>query len=290
MFQGNIVALITPMEADGRLALDRLPGLLDHLLDGGVNGVVAAGTTGESATLEAGEFDALLEAVIAHIDGRGPVLAGTGSASTAHAVEQTRRAAALGADAALVVTPYYNRPTQPGLRAHYETVEEASDLPIVLYNVPSRTAVDLDNATTLALADIPGIVGIKDATGDVARGAALIAGAPEGFAVYSGDDDTVPALMLAGGAGNISVTANIAPKQVADVCAAALAGDAQAVDQLNADLVGLNTAMFLESNPMPVKYALTRMGRIGAGIRLPLLLPEGDAAAVVDAALVEAPQ
>lgn len=271
MFQGNIVALITPMDADGRLAPDRLPGLLDYLLEGGVNGIVAAGTTGESATLEPAEFETLLEAVISHVDGRVPVLAGTGSASTTHAVAQTRRAADLGADAALVVTPYYNRPTQPGLRAHYEAVAEASELPIVLYNVPSRTAVDLQPATVAALAAHPGIVAVKEAVPGPERVRALVEACGDEFTVLSGDDDSCAEAMLAGARGVISVVSNLAPALLGSVCRHALAGDGEGARAAHDRLRPLLEQMSVETNPIPVKWGAYELGLVGPGIRLPLV-------------------
>jgi 4-hydroxy-tetrahydrodipicolinate synthase len=285
MIRGSIVALVTPMLADGRIDFPALRSLLDWHVSAGTAAVVAVGTTGESATLDVDEHLEVIRACREHLAGRIPLIAGTGANSTQEAIELTQRAADLGVDACLLVTPYYNRPTQRGLFEHFRTVAEAVRIPQILYNVPSRTAVNLDNATTLRLAGLDNIVGIKDATGDLVRGRELIDAAPEGFAVYTGDDGTAVEFLLAGGDGNISVTANIVPEQVATVCRLALAGDAGAARAANDRLAELNAALFVEANPMPVKYALARLGRIQSGIRLPLTLPEGEAAAIIDAAL-----
>lgn len=271
MFHGNLVALITPMEADGRLALDRLPALIDHLLAGGVSGVVAAGTTGESAALSPLEFETLLAAVVEQVDGRMAVLAGTGSPSTETAVARTRRAAALGADAALVVTPYYVRPTQAGLHAHYETIAETSEIPVVLYNVPTRTAVDLAPATVGQLAEHPNIVGVKDAVPGAERVLALRAECGDQFAVLSGDDDSCAEAMLAGAQGVISVAANLAPGLLTAVCDSALAGDAPAAQAARKRLQPLFAQLSVETNPIPVKWGAYEMGLVGPGIRLPLM-------------------
>ncbi|MEM1403279.1 MAG: 4-hydroxy-tetrahydrodipicolinate synthase [Pseudomonadota bacterium] len=290
MITGSIVALVTPMNPDGSLDWEALRELLDWHVSSGTAAIVAVGTTGESATLDVDEHLQVVRFCVEHLSGRIPVIAGTGANSTSEAIHLTQGAASAGANACLLVTPYYNRPSQRGLYAHYRAVAEAVDVPQILYNVPSRTAVDLTNETALALAEVDGIVGIKDATGDLDRARELIDRRPEGFAVYSGDDATACGLMLLGGDGNISVTANVAPATVAALCAAALSRQEERAKALDASLGGLNEALFVEANPMPVKYALAKMARIGAGIRLPLLLPEGDAAAIVDAALAEAPQ
>jgi len=283
--RGSIVAIVTPMRGDGAVDYAALASLLDWHVASGTAAVVAVGTTGESATLDVDEHLAVIEHCVAHLAGRMPVIAGTGANSTQEAIELTQRAAAAGADACLLVTPYYNRPTQRGLFEHFRAVAEAVAVPQILYNVPSRTAVDLSNETTLRLAELDRITGIKDATGDLERGRALINAAPADFAVYSGDDGTATELMLSGAAGNISVTANVMPERAAALCAAAQAGDRGRAMELNRSLEGLNAALFVEANPMPVKYALARLGRIQKGIRLPLTWPEGDAAAAVDAAL-----
>lgn len=271
MFEGCIAALVTPMDGDGRIEFDRLPPLLDHLLRGGVQGVVVAGTTGESATLAAGEFEALLEAVTGHLCGRIPVLAGTGSPSTAVAIERTRTAERLGADGALVVTPYYNRPTQRGLRVHYEAIAASSDLPVVLYNVPARTAVDLLPETVAELANHPQIVAVKEAVPARSRIEELLQRCEGRIAVLSGDDATCGDAMLAGARGVISVVANVAPEPTAELCDRALAGDGPGTTEAAARLAPLLGCLGVETNPIPVKWALHEMGLAGPGIRLPLL-------------------
>jgi 4-hydroxy-tetrahydrodipicolinate synthase len=285
MIRGSIVALVTPMHGDGSIDWPALDALLDWHVAAGTAAVVAVGTTGESATLGVEEHLQFITHCVRSLDGRIPLIAGTGANSTEEAIELSRGAAGAGADACLLVTPYYNRPTQRGLFEHFRAIAEAVDIAQLLYNVPSRTAVDMDNATTLRLAEIENIVGIKDATGDLQRGRELLAAVPQGFAVYSGDDATAVELILAGAQGNISVTANVLPERLAEVCAAALAGDADRARALNAGLAQINRALFVEANPMPVKYAMERLGRIRKGIRLPLTWPEGEAAAVIDAAL-----
>lgn len=287
MITGSIVALVTPMHGDGSLDWEALDGLLDWHLAAGTAAIVAVGTTGESATLDPEEHVAVVRHCVSRLQGRMPVIAGTGSNSTQEAIDLSREAAAAGADACLLVTPYYNRPSQRGLARHYEAIAAAVSIPQILYNVPSRTAVDLHNETALALAEVEGIVGIKDATGDLARGRELIKGAPRGFAVYSGDDGTAAALMLAGGKGNVSVTANLVPERMAALCRAALAGDADTTERLDRELAALNKVLFVEANPMPIKYAMAKIGRMGPGIRLPLVALEGDSAAAVDAVLAE---
>ncbi len=283
--RGSIVALVTPMLADGSIDYEALAGLLDWHAASGTAGVVAVGTTGESATLHVEEHLEVIGFCVERLAGRIPLIAGTGANSTQEAIELTGGAARLGADACLLVTPYYNRPTQRGLFEHFRAIAEAVDVAQILYNVPSRTAVDMSNETTLRLAALDRIVGIKDATGDVDRGRRLIQAAPADFAVYSGDDGTAAELILAGASGNISVTANVVPQRVAAVCASALAGDAERTHALNSELAALNEALFVEANPMPVKYALAKLGKIREGIRLPMTWTEGEAAAVVDAAL-----
>ncbi|MEO0435365.1 MAG: 4-hydroxy-tetrahydrodipicolinate synthase [Pseudomonadota bacterium] len=285
MITGSIVALVTPMHADGSVDWESLDGLLDWHLSCGTAAIGAVGTTGESATLDVSEHLSVIKHCVEKLAGRLPVIAGTGANSTREALVLTEKAAELGADACLLVTPYYNRPNQRGLFEHFQAVADAVSVPQILYNVPGRTAVDLSNDTTLRLAELDNIVAIKDATGDLDRGRQLIAEAPSGFAVYSGDDDTAVELILAGAKGNISVTANVVPKTLADLCAIALNGETENARELQAALKPLNDALFIESNPMPVKYALYRLGRIQNGIRLPLVLPEGEHAAIVDAAL-----
>lgn len=285
MITGSIVALVTPMHADGSLDWESLERLLDWHLTSGTAAVVAVGTTGESATLDVEEHLAVIRHCVSHLAGRLPVIAGTGSNSTREAIDLSRAAAEVGADACLLVTPYYNRPTQRGLLAHFRAIADAVDLPQILYNVPGRCAVDMTNDTVLELAALPRVVGIKDATGDLNRGRDLIGRIPADFAVYSGDDATAGQLMLAGAHGSISVTANVRPDRVTALCAAAIAGDRERTEVLDSELAGLNAALFFEPNPMPVKYLLWHLGRIGPGIRLPLTLPEGQMAARIEAAL-----
>ncbi len=270
MITGSIVALVTPMHADGSVDWAALERLLDLHLEAGTSAIGAVGTTGESATLSVDEHCEVIKRCVDYMAGRLPVVAGTGSNSTREAIELTEAAAAAGADAALLVTPYYNRPTQRGLYEHFKAIAAAVDIPQILYNVPGRTCVDMSNETVARLAGLNNIVGIKDATGDVARGRELIALCGEQIAIYSGDDATAMELMLAGGRGNISVTANVAPLQMAELCRLALAGERAAAEELNARLAPLNEALFLEANPIPVKWALYRRGLIEEGIRLPL--------------------
>jgi len=270
MITGSIVALVTPMHADGSIDWAALERLLDMHVEAGTAGIGAVGTTGESATLDMAEHCQVIEHCVKYIAGRIPVVAGTGSNSTREAIELTEAAAAAGADACLLVTPYYNRPSQQGLFEHFRTVAETVDIPQILYNVPGRTAVDMNNDTVLRLAELDNIVGLKDATGDVARGRDLVSRCGPDFAVYSGDDPTAMELMLAGGSGNISVTANVAPVQVAEMCRLALAGDREKAAAIDDRLAPLNSALFLEANPIPVKWALFHRGLIEPGIRLPL--------------------
>lgn len=274
MISGSIVALVTPMHADGSIDWAALERLLDMHMAAGTAAIVAVGTTGESATLNVPEHCQVIKHCIQHVQGGIPIIAGTGSNSTSEAIELTAEAAAAGADACLLVTPYYNKPSQRGMYEHFRAVAEAVDIPQILYNVPGRTAVDLDNETVLRLAEVDNIVGIKDATGDPARARDLIARCPDGFAIYSGDDPTAMELMLAGGHGNISVTANIAPALVAELCALAMAGDREAAAAVDKRLEALNSALFVEANPIPIKWAMARRGLIGEGIRLPMTVLE----------------
>ncbi len=275
MITGSIVALVTPMHTDGSVDWAGLERLLDLHMEAGTAAIGAVGTTGESATLSVPEHCEVIKRCVAHVNGRIPIVAGTGSNSTREAVELTRAAADAGADACLLVTPYYNRPTQEGLYLHFKALAEAVPIPQILYNVPGRTAVDMVNDTVARLADLENIVGIKDATGDLARGRELIARCGDRIAVYSGDDATAMELILAGGKGNISVTANIAPAQMAELCRHALAGDRAAAEGVNNCLSALNRALFLEANPIPIKWALAQRGLIEPGIRLPLTELDG---------------
>lgn len=267
---GSIVALVTPMHHDGSVDWDALKKLVEWHIEQGTHSIVAVGTTGESATLDVEEHAQVIEAVIKAVAGRIPVIAGTGANSTREAIELTETARKLGADAALLVTPYYNKPTQEGLYQHYKAVAEAVDLPQILYNVPGRTGVDMHNDTVIRLADVDRIVGIKDATGDLNRGHDLINRLNQKIAVYSGDDATAYRLILLGAQGNISVTANVAPGVMSQVCEAAKAGNREQAEQLNNSIAVLHQVLFCESNPIPVKWALSDMGLIGTGIRLPL--------------------
>lgn len=265
------MAIVTPMLPSGALDVDAFKSFLDWHLAEGTNGFVVAGTTGESPTLAVEEHVELIRVAVEHVAGRAPVIAGAGANSTSEAIELTREAKKVGADASLSVVPYYNRPTQEGLYQHFSKVAEAVDLPMILYNVPGRTGCDLGHDATLRLAQVPNIIGIKDATGDVGRGALLLAQAPESFVVYSGDDPSAAALMLMGARGNISVTANVAPRLMQQLCAAALAGDVAQTRAINQRLALLNRNLFLEPNPIPVKWALAQMGLTKLGYRLPLV-------------------
>lgn len=288
MIKGSIVAIVTPMHADGSLDFAGLNDLIDWHIAEGTNSIVIAGTTGESATVSVDEHCALIKATVAHARGRIPIIAGAGANSTAEAIKLTRFAKEAGADATLQVVPYYNRPTQEGMYQHFKAIAEAVDLPVILYNVPGRTVADMSNDTILRLAAIPNIVGVKDATGNIARGYDLLRLAPADFAVYSGDDPTAMALMLAGGAGNISVTANVTPRLMAELCAAAMAGDVAKAVPLNNQMFPLHQKLFVEPNPVPVKWALAEMGKIPAGIRLPLVPLAADYHETVRTALREA--
>lgn len=268
--QGSIVAIVTPMLKDGGVDWKGLEKLVEWHIEQGTNSIVAVGTTGEASTLSMEEHTQVIKEIIRVANKRIPIIAGTGANSTREAIELTKAAKDLGADAALLVTPYYNKPTQEGLFQHYKAVAEAVELPLILYNVPGRTGVDLSNDTAVRLAEIPNIVGIKDATGDVPRGKALIDALNGKMAVYSGDDETAWELMLLGADGNISVTANIAPKAMSEVCALAIAKDEPQAKTLNNKIANLHNILFCESNPIPVKWALHEMGLIDTGIRLPL--------------------
>ena len=268
--QGSLVAIVTPMHEGGELDLDAFRKLIDWHVSEGTDGIVVVGTTGESPTVDFDEHRLLIKTAVAHAAGRVPVIAGTGANSTLEAIELAAYAKQAGADMSLTVVPYYNKPTQEGLYRHFRAIAEAVDLPHILYNVPGRTVADLANDTTLRLAEIPNIVGIKDATGNLERGADLMRRKPEDFLVFSGDDATALALMLLGGDGVISVTANAAPRLMHEMCAAALKGDLAAARDANNRLLGLHRHLFCEANPIPVKWAVQQMGLIKGGIRLPL--------------------
>ncbi len=270
MIAGSMVALVTPMDAQGGLDWDSLSKLVDFHLQEGTNAIVAVGTTGESATLSVAEHIEVIRRVVDQVSGRIPVIAGTGANSTSEAVELTENAKTAGADACLLVTPYYNKPTQEGLYLHFKHIAEAVAIPQILYNVPGRTVCDMLPDTVERLSKVPNIIGIKEATGDLKRGREVLDRVSKDFLVYSGDDLTAVELMLMGGKGNISVTANVAPRAMSELCAAAMAGDAETARAINERLMPLHRALFLEANPIPVKWALHEMGLMGNGIRLPL--------------------
>jgi 4-hydroxy-tetrahydrodipicolinate synthase len=267
---GSLVAIITPMDEEGALDLDAFRKLVDWHIDEGTDGIVVVGTTGESPTVDFDEHHLLIKTAVEHVAGRVPVVAGTGANSTREAIELAAYARQVGADMSLSVVPYYNKPTQEGLYQHFRAVAETVNLPHIVYNVPGRTVADLHNDTTLRLAQIPNIVGIKDATANLERGADLLRRKPEDFLVFSGDDATGLALMLLGGHGVISVTANAAPRAMHEMCVAALAGEVVRAREINNRLLGLHRHLFCEANPIPVKWAVQQMGLIKGGIRLPL--------------------
>jgi len=270
MFEGSIPALVTPMGADGSIDFGAWEKLLDFHLAAGTDGVVVGGTTGESPVLERGEIEELIRRAKSQIGGRIPVIAGSGTNSTAGSVALSQAAEAAGADALLVVTPYYNKPTQEGLFQHFSAVADAVDIPLILYNVPGRTACDMLADTVARLSQHPGIVGVKEATGDIARGVAILRQSRPGFLLLSGDDPTAAELIRIGARGVISVTANVAARAMHDLCAAGLAGRHGEAMAINERLIPLHKALFVESNPIPVKWAVHRLGLIGPGIRLPL--------------------
>jgi 4-hydroxy-tetrahydrodipicolinate synthase len=270
MIQGSLVAIVTPMFEDGRLDVEGLRSLVDWHIAEGSDGIVIVGTTGESPTVSFDEHCQLIRVAVEQSAGRIPIIAGTGANSTSEAIELTHCAKAAGAQAGLSVVPYYNKPTQEGLYRHYKAIAEAVDLPLILYNVPGRTVADLSNDTALRLAQVPGIVGIKDATGSMERAADLLRRAPADFALYSGDDGSAMPFMLLGGHGVISVTANVAPKLMHEMCVAARAGNLQAAREINNLLLPLHNKLFVEANPIPVKWACAELGLIKSGLRLPL--------------------
>ncbi len=271
MLTGSLVAIVTPMLPDGALDYPRLKSLIDWHVAEGTDGIVIVGTTGESATVDFDEHFSLIKAAVEYSAKRVPVIAGAGANSTKEAVNLTEFSKRAGADFALSVVPYYNKPTQEGMYQHFRTIAEAVDIPVILYNVPGRTVADLSGDTTLRLAQIPNIVGIKDATASMARGADLLMRAPKDFAIYSGEDVSTLALMFLGAHGTISVTANVAPRLMHEMCVAALNGERGKAIEINNRLMGLHNQLFLEPNPIPAKWALNQMGLIEMGIRLPLL-------------------
>ena len=270
MITGSIVAIVTPMHEDGSLDLPGMRRLVDFHVQEGTDAIVSVGTTGESPTVNVEEHHEIIRATVEQAAGRIPVIAGAGANSASEAIDMTRFAKEVGADAVLSVVPYYNKPTQEGLYQHFKSVAEAVDIPVILYNVPGRTVADLSNETVLRLAQIPNIVGIKDATGGFDRACELIARAPEGFAVYSGDDQTAVALMLMGAKGNVSVVANVAPRLMHEMCVAAINGDLVKARELHFRMLGLHRQLFCEANPIPVKWACAQLGLAESGIRLPL--------------------
>ncbi|MBC8520218.1 MAG: 4-hydroxy-tetrahydrodipicolinate synthase [Gammaproteobacteria bacterium] len=270
MFQGSMVALVTPMHPDGGLDWEALDQLVEFHVKNGTDAIVAMGTTGESATLNESEHCEVIKRVIRISNGRVPVIAGTGANSTQEAIDLTRCAKEQGANAALLVTPYYNKPTQEGLYLHYKAVAEAVDIPQILYNVPGRTACDMLPETIGRLSKVPNIIGVKEATGDLERIEPIHSLSEDGFEIYSGDDSTCTDFILQGGHGTISVTANVAPRQMHEMCVAAMAGDSEKAHAINEPLKLLHRDLFLEANPIPVKWALYEMGMIAEGIRLPL--------------------
>ncbi len=288
MFSGSMVALVTPMAGDGSVDQKSLENLVEFHIENGTDAIVAVGTTGESATLNEKEHCHVIKQVVELADNRIPVIAGTGANSTTEAIELTQCAMQAGADACLLVTPYYNKPTQEGLYLHFKKIAESVAIPQILYNVPGRTAVDMLPETIARLAGISNIVGIKEATGDLQRGKQIIDECGDKLDVYSGDDATAMELILLGARGDISVTANIAPKAMHEMCSAALAGDRETASQINNRLTALHNKLFVESNPIPVKWALYEMGLIPEGIRLPLTPLDSQYYAVIRDAIKQA--
>ncbi|HWK85139.1 MAG TPA: 4-hydroxy-tetrahydrodipicolinate synthase [Caldimonas sp.] len=285
---GSIVALVTPMQDDGRIDIEALRRLIDWHIAEGTQCIGVVGTTGESPTVSVEEHCEVIRVAVEHVKGRVPVMAGAGANSTAEAIELSRYAMKVGADCTLSVVPYYNKPSQEGIYRHFRAIAEAVDLPMVLYNVPGRTVADMGVETALRLAEVPGVVGIKEATGDIERAAWLIKRAPQGFSIYSGDDGTAVALMLLGGHGSISVTANVAPRAMQALCSAAIAGDAREAARIQLQFLSLHKALFVEPSPAPTKWALSRLGRCKAAVRLPIVPLSAAGQPVVEAALREA--
>ncbi|MGL5253327.1 MAG: 4-hydroxy-tetrahydrodipicolinate synthase [Moraxella sp.] len=286
--QGSMVALVTPMHSNGDVDWQSLANLIDWQIEQGTDVLVSVGTTGESATLSMQEHADVIEFTMKQVAGRIPVIAGTGANNTVEAIELTQHAKQAGADAVLLVVPYYNKPTQEGLYLHYKAIAEAVDIPQVLYNVPGRTIVDMQQATVERLADIDNIIAIKDATGDVVRGAKLIEAVKGRMTVFSGDDATALELMRHGAKGNISVTANVAPKAMSQIFNLALQGDFEQAASINQKIAHLHADLFVESSPIPAKYALYKMGQIEQGIRLPLTWLSAAHQPMIDDALIKA--
>lgn len=285
---GSIVALVTPMLADGNVDYPSLRKLIDWHIAEGTDCIGVVGTTGESPTVSAQENCEIIRVAVEQSAGRAPIMAGCGSNCTAEAIEYARFAKSVGADCQLQVVPYYNKPTQEGQFQHFKAIAEAVDLPVILYNVPGRSVADMLPDTVLRLAEVPGIVGIKEATGDIGRAQWLIKQAPKNFAIYSGDDPTAVALMLCGGHGNISVTANVAPRLMHELCLAAIAGDVKRAMEIQFKLLPLHRHLFVEANPIPVKWAVARMGLCGGTLRLPMTELTSANEPVVEAALRDA--
>lgn len=288
MIKGSIVAIVTPMQEDGSLDLAAFRALIDFHVAQGTDGIVVVGTTGESPTVDVEEHELLIAEAVQHAAGRIPIIAGTGANSTREAIELATFAKKVGANASLTVVPYYNKPTQEGMYLHFKAIAEAVDMPHILYNVPGRTGCDMSNDTVLRLAQIPNIIGIKDATGGIERGSDLLQRAPKDFAVYSGDDASTLALMLLGAVGTISVTANVAPKLMHEMCAAALKGEVEQARAINNQLLGLHRHLFIEANPIPVKWAVARMGKMRNVLRLPLTPLSATAQPAVENAMRQA--
>jgi 4-hydroxy-tetrahydrodipicolinate synthase len=281
---GSIVALVTPMHEDGSVDYDQLRQLIDWHIAEGTNCICVVGTTGESPTVSVEEHCEIIRVSVQHARGRVPIMAGAGANATSEAIELTRFAKQVGADCTLQVVPYYNRPSQEGIYRHFRAVAEAVDLPVVLYNVPSRTVADMQPDTVLRLAQVPGIIGIKEASGNIERAAWLIKQAPPSFSIYSGDDGTAVALMLLGGHGNVSVTANVAPRQMHELCMAAIQGDVKRAAALHLQLLPLHRHLFCEPSPAPAKWALQQLGRCRSTVRLPITeLTEAGQSAVASA-------
>jgi 4-hydroxy-tetrahydrodipicolinate synthase len=274
---GSIVALVTPMTDDGSVDYAALRRLIDWHVAEGTDCIGVVGTTGESPTVSVEEHCEIIRVSVEHAKGRVPIMAGTGGNSTREAIELSRFARKVGADCTLSVVPYYNKPSQEGIYQHFKAIAEAVDIPMVLYNVPGRTVADMQPDTTLRLAQIPGVIGVKEATGNIERACWLIKGAPKGFSIFSGDDGTAIALMLLGGHGNVSVTANVAPRAMHELCQAAMAGQAREATAIHLRLLALHQALFVESSPAPTKWAMSRLGLCGTGLRLPItpLTPAG---------------
>ena len=276
---GSIVALVTPMQGDGSVDYDALRRLIDWHLAEGTDCIGVVGTTGESPTVSVDEHCEIIRVAVEHAKGRVPIMAGAGANRTAEAIELSKFAKKVGADCTLQVVPYYNKPSQEGIYRHFKAIAEAVDIPVVLYNVPGRTVADMQPETTLRLAEVPGIVGVKEATGNIERACWLIKQAPEHFAIYSGDDGTAVALMLLGGKGNVSVTANVAPRLMHELCIAAIEGNVKRATQIHLQLLPLHKQLFCEPSPAPTKWAMAKLGLIGNHLRLPILplTPAGEA-------------